>query len=106
MMVNGTLSTINFTNLSGGLGDEQSLVLSDYTEAMTLLELENFERAYFDTTSFRTQIAAWVLAQRGLGKRITYTTGSELGETVVISGRKCWLIRPATYRICISWFKG
>ena len=79
----GTLATVTATNLAGGDGDEENIVLGDYQEAQTAFELENFEWVYFDTddSTIKASCRTWVLRQRNQGNKILYMTGSSLAET-------------------------
>ena len=81
---NGTLATISFTALSGGDGDEDNIVISDYDEAQSDFSLEKFEMIYLDSddATIRADMVSWVQIQRNQGKSIQLVTGSSLGESV------------------------
>ena len=72
------------TSLTTGDGDEANLVTADYIEAQMVFEQENFEMLYVDssTSAIRSAMASWVVNQRKSGKKITFITGSALGEGV------------------------
>ena len=80
----GTLATTSFTALSGGDGDEDNIVISDYDEAQSDFSLEKFEMVYLDSddTAIRADMVSWVQIQRNEGKTIQLVTGSTLGESV------------------------
>ena len=81
---NGTLATTSFTALSGGDGDEDNIVISDYDEAQSDFSLEKFEMVYLDSddATIRADMVSWVQIQRNEGKAIQLVTGSALGESV------------------------
>ena len=81
---NGTLAIAAAVNFSGGDGDEENIVIGDYTDAQSMFEREIFEYIYFDTdnTSIRNAGFAWVQSQRDNGKRVVMINGSSLAEDV------------------------
>ena len=91
----GTLATTIFTALTGGDGDEDNIVLSDYDEAQADFSLENFELVYLDTddVAIRNDMLGWVIERRNDGKAIQLITGSSLAEPVATAVTNASTIR-------------